>query len=383
MPTFLFSALNSDGASVTERIDAASVSAARYRLELRGYKNLVFHIDDMAARYEATLADEFPSIDPDNPLTPAQEQEARRGGGILQTIWLIWKLNALFWMPLVLWNGLSLYQGRPFGWGDLTGFVFSGLFLLYFFWMVLPGIAYQKLLEAGVYYRFAEVRRWANFIRIIKRFGLVPIPEFELDFRVAYGLAADGKLAEALEMTKKYENHSCGKFQYYSRLSGLYAGARDYEKMTELNKLAAEHGMGKPEEKLDVALGLLRRERKPNEAKPILDEIDLSDCGDLVAIFYEYCRGLLAVELEEWDAAEQSLQKAIDLSKVYESNPLMAGMIKDIQAYLSLALAYTGKMKEAKALFRDAEPLLRIRREDDLLSRCRAALSLPDVPVRS
>jgi hypothetical protein len=376
MPTFLFTATGPNGTTVTDRIEQPTLSAAKYTLELRGYKDLQFHTDDIAAQTDNALMAEFEAKLPKDVLTPEQELRARRGGGVLREIWFAWKLNSLFWVPLFAWSAIAIHGGRPFGWGDWCAFLLTIAFLIYFFWLVLPAIAYQRLLDAGVHFQWDEVRRWAGVIRLLKRTAFVPIPEFEIDFRVAYGLAAENKLEEALRLTKKYEDHSCGKFQYFSRLAGLYEAARDFPKMTHCRRLAAEHGSGKPEEKLDLAMGLLRRERKPTEAKALLDEIDLSDCGDLVVLFCEYCRGLLAFELGDCAAAEAYLRKTIDLSKPYENNPLMAGMLMDIRAYLSLALAGLGQLPQAKALLDQAEPLLRIRREDELIQRCRAALGI-------
>src|SRR5437763_1425316 len=117
-----------------------------------------------------------------------------------------------------------------------------------------------SLLEACVWFRWDEARGWIKFIRVLKKFALIPIPDLELDFRFALGFAADGKLGEALAMVKKYENHKCGKYIYFGRLAGLYELAGDYPKMTESRRLAAQHGSGLPAERLDIAFGLLRRE---------------------------------------------------------------------------------------------------------------------------
>lgn len=377
MPTFLFTATDPAGTRITDRIEQPTLSAAKYVLELRGLKNLVFHTDEMSAKTDAALQSEYAhQLEAVPELTPDEELEVRRSGGVISALWFAWKANSILWVPLLVWNLFSWSGPRPFGWGDFAGFFLSAIFLVYFCWMVFPSVAYQQLLQASVYYEWTRLRFWVRILRLLKKFTFIPIPDFELDFRAALPLAVDGQLDEAVRRTKKYENHPVGNFQYYSRLAGLYEFAGDFEKMTHYRRLAAEHGSGKPEEKLDIALGLLRRERKPLLAKQILDEIDLSDCGDLIAIFHQYCQGLYAVETANWSDAQAHLTKTLELAKPYESNVLMAGMGKDIKAYLSLALANLGQFDQAKQLFRQAEPLLKLRRENELIQRCRASLGI-------
>jgi tetratricopeptide (TPR) repeat protein len=374
MPTFLYTGKKGDGLAVTDRMEAASLSAAKYRLQLRGFRDLVFHTDEMTAKIDDVIQAEHAHLLPPNELSPEQEVEARHGGGVVGTIWFAWKANTLFWLPLFLWSGVAVWQGRPHGWLDWTGFGLTGLFFIYFFWIVMPGVAYQKILESSVWHRWDELGRWVRVTRFWKRLAFVPIPEFELDFRIASGLAAMGKLEKALQLVKKYEVHTCGKFQYFSRLSGLYEAARDYQKMTECRQLAIDHGTGQPEEKLDLALGLLQRERKTAPAKAIMDGIDVSDLSDLPTIFYEYCQGLLGIETCDWAGGEQRLRRTMELARPFANNILMAGMMREASAYLSLALSSQGKLEEAEVLLRQAEPMLQARDENDLLQRCRAAL---------
>jgi tetratricopeptide (TPR) repeat protein len=263
---------------------------------------------------------------------------------------------------------------RPYGWVDLTGFAFSTLFVLYFFWTTLPSIAYDKLLEASVWYRWNDLRRWVGVIRVLKKVMLAPIPDFELDFRLASALAAEGNLAQALDLVKKYEEHSVGKFQYYSRLATLYSTARDYDRMLEFQRKSAEHGAGKPEEQLDIALTLLRRHRQPEPAAKILLEIDPSTCSDLVGIYHLYCLGLLAVETNDWPTAEETLRQSIEAAQPYATNVLFVGLLQEIRAYLCIAQAHLEKKTEAAALLRKITPLLKARQEHELLERCRIAL---------
>jgi len=372
MPTFLFSATNRAGVAITDRIDAATVSGARYALETRGHTQIKFHTDDMEKHFAGVIKEDA-ELDPSEVLTPEQELKARRGGGALRELWGAWKMNAVFWVPLAIWLGFIFLEGRPFSVWDWTGFTLTGLFLLYFVWIVLPSVAYQRLLEAGGWYRWSEVRWWVRFIRIIKCIGFVPIPDLELDFRMAYGLAAEGKLDAALELVKKHDNLKVGKFMFLARSASLYEAAGQYEQMTGLRRQAAQHGTGNPAEKIDIALGLLRRERNPAEARVILEELEQHDISDVAGIFVSYCRGLLAVEEENWKQADEFLGATIEAAAPFANNPIMQGMLNDIKAYHGIALAQLGNYAEARKLIRAATPALQARKETVLLDRCTRA----------
>jgi hypothetical protein len=374
MPNFLYSATNREGVTITDRIHAATASGARYALETQGYTQIKFHTDDMEKHF-AEIAAEDPEVNPSEVLTPEQELKARRGGGALRELWNAWKMNALFWVPLAIWLGFIFLGGYPFSIWDWAGFVLSIFFLLYFIWIVLPSVAYQRLLEAGVWFRWSEVRWWVRFIRFIKCIGFVPIPDLELDFRVAYGLAAEGKLDAALALVAKHDNPKVGKFMFLSRSASLYEAAGQYEQMTRLRREAAQHGTGNPAEKIDLALGLLRRERKPAEARVILEELEQHDISDVAGIFVRYCQGLLAVEEENWQKANESLRATIEAAAPLTNNPIMQGMLNDIKAYHGLALAQLGNYAEARKLIRAAMPSLKARKETLLLDQCARALS--------
>jgi hypothetical protein len=377
MANFLYSAVDARGASTTGQVTARSVDDARDALEKEGYTDIKFLTGDLEATFDERLGrlnEGAPA--PADILTPKQQLEARREGGVLRTIWFAWKANSIFWIPLFLWNGFSFLEGRPFSLWDWLGFGLSILFLVYFVWIAIPGVVYQRLLEASMWRRGNDVRRWVKLIRTMKRLAFIPLPELELDFRLASVLAFEGRLEEALQLLKPYEEHKCGKFLYYGRLGDVYSAARDYGKMTEMQRLAAEHGSGNPAERLDVALGLVRRHRNPREAEAILAELPPEDnSGEVVGIFTVYCRGLIAVEDRQWAVAEQRLMETINRAGPYLTNPIVDAMINsDVKAYLALALASQGLGRDARRALKEAEPLLRARGETELLDRCHTAI---------
>jgi tetratricopeptide (TPR) repeat protein len=294
---------------------------------------------------------------------------------VAQTIFRAWRANAILWAPLFTWDAITLLRGQPYPVRGWIAFGLTGLFIAYFLWVVLPGLAYKKMLEAGLWFRWEETRRWIRFLRGLKRFGVKPLVNLELDFRYAYSLAAEGRLNDALAMVKKYENHICGKYIYFARLAGLYEVAGDHTKMTESRRVAAQNGSGLAAEHLDIALGLLRRERNPSAAREVLSRFKADDCSELVKSYFKYCEGLLALEEGNWAKAETELNSAVKLAAPFSQHVLAKGLINEMKAFLGISVARLGRQDEAQALFQQTSPLLKARKEDLLLNRFQDALN--------
>ena len=63
MPDYLFTARTSEGRTVTDRITAPTVDAARYALETRRYADIIFHTDDQTNRLDLDgRATELPDL---------------------------------------------------------------------------------------------------------------------------------------------------------------------------------------------------------------------------------------------------------------------------------------------------------------------------------
>ena len=192
MASYLYTAKSPDGKSITDRVEASTTDGARYALNLRGYREIVFHTDDSSNRVDATLLAEMADGDLEFRLTPEQEREARQGGGVVRELWFAWKMNAIFWVPIGVWVGANLIKGHPFTTGDIVSFVVGGLFMVYFIWLVLPGVGYQSLLAACTWNRLDETRAWVGFLRFFGSIGPVRIPKLELDMRLAGVLGRNG-----------------------------------------------------------------------------------------------------------------------------------------------------------------------------------------------
>lgn len=370
MTTYLYSGRTSDGKQVTDRIEAATSDAARYALDLRGYREIVFHTDDSTSRVDALLLDEMLNGDPVPELTPEQEREARQSGGVLQCLWFAWKVNAIFWVPLSIWVGISLAGGRPFSVADIISFVFGGLFLVYFVWLVLPGVGYQRFLVAATWNRLGETRAWVRFLRFFGSIGPARIPKLELDMRLAWVLSRNGHQEEARGLIAPHESIAANNAMILNRLGGFYDAIGDHERAHTNRTQAVEVSGGGTTEIIDHALGLVRHLRRPTEARASLDRISGKEVADLVRIFVVYTEGLIALEEGRNEEAFDLLTKTEQVMSPYVANELMKGMRREVWAFQAIALGTAGRYAEANQLFLKALPLLKARRENTLIARC-------------
>jgi tetratricopeptide (TPR) repeat protein len=372
MAKFLFTAQDRVGKSITDRIEAESSHAARLDLERQGYHAIVFHTDELA---NATTAMALEAIPPDShppPLAPKRELEARRLGGIWGPIWFGWKREWRCWVPLLAWNGLSIYRGPPFSTFDWLGFGLSLLFVCAFVWARIPALAYNQLIEASTWCQVGDVRLWTRFLRRFRRLSGVGVPDMELDCRLAASLAREDRLPEAVELFRKHEDNSACKAYYFSRLSEIYTAGRDYAQMNACRIKAVEASDGGLNETIDYAFGLVRRLRNPVAAEQVLNSVPTQDVTDIAQVFVHYCRGLIALEKGDWPVAERQFKSALELGSPIK-NALMVGMLIEVKAFLCIALAQQSRHHEAKALLEEATPLLKARGELELLERSQAA----------
>lgn len=374
MATFLYSARAQDGSSVTEELDAESLETARYKLELRGFTAIKFHTDESMLRVDAHLREEMGGPLPETVLSPKQQVEARQGGGALSELWSAWKVNQIFWLPIGVWVGVTLFNGRPYGWGDWTGFALGIVFIVYFFWLVVPGVGYQLLLDASVWNREAETRRLRRLLLWSQKLGCPAIPKLELDLRLAWVLARSGKIEEGRELARRHEESAKGNPTILGRLAGFYVAAGEHERAHILQVAAAEASGGGLSEQIDLALGLVREQRKADEASEVIEKIADKEMSDMAKSFVAYVRGLIALENSKWKDALHQFEIVRKGLAAYQ-NPSAQGLLREVDAYCALAFAGNGDLEEGRQLLERSRPLLEARKEARLLDRL--ALAFP------
>jgi hypothetical protein len=378
MAQFLFSAKNRDGENVTERVGAANASAARYALETRGYRDIVFHTDDMSEAIHKSLG--FEEKKDDDFWTAEKELKARRGHTNWSRAFFPLGSLAIIWVPLLVWTVYAAVHFRAYQ--SLAGKicslavpVFLDLwFIKFYVLLVLPGIAYNSLLHAAVWHRWDKMRAWVKTLRWLNRIGKSSVPEFELHMRLAAALAAEGKLPEALNLVAPFENDpKIAKGSYFGRLASIYANARNFDEMMRCQKKAVEQGTSSAGELIDYACGLVQRQKKVAEARAALAEAKEKEITSLAARYVQFCEGMIAVEERDYSAAKNSLMEALRQAASGMNQPLTQGWSNTVRAYLCIAIGNLGDKAKARTLFQEVRLLLKIRREDELLQRCEEA----------
>jgi tetratricopeptide (TPR) repeat protein len=371
MSQFLFSAKNPENREVTERIDAVNVSAARYALETRGYQSIVFHTDDMTAAIDKSLGIDKSKRTAD--WTASHELRARLGRSNWSRLFIHLPKLAPIWAPLLIW---TVYAGVHYQqwWELVSAVVFNLWFIRFYLLLILPGIAYQSLLRAVVWCRWNKVRLWVRVIRWLNHRGKSSIPEFELHLRLAAAMAATGKISEALRLVAKFEQDpKITRGSYLSRISSLYAYAKDFDAMTRCQKEVVEQGTGSASELIDYACGLVQRHKKIAEARAALAQAKEKEITSLAARYVVYCEGMIAVEEKQYGEAVELLQKALEMGRSNMEQPLVQSWVVTVKSYLCVAAGNIGQKDKARALLKEVTPLLTVRREAEMLQRCAAA----------
>jgi tetratricopeptide (TPR) repeat protein len=371
---FLYTAVNRDGETVIERIEATNTTTARYALELRGYSSIVFHTDEWQDTFQQWAGQQ---VEIDNEAwTPEKELESRTSGGAWSHITFLFREFKFFWLPLAVWNTLSVLSGPPYGWISWLGFLLSGWFGVYFVWASLPGVVYQRLLYARVWAKWRAVYRWVAVLRFLQRFGAAPLPDMHLDACVAKALAAEGQIDEAVALLRKYENdESVPRSFYYSELGSVYDKGRLFKQATEYRARAVEASTGGAAEHIDYALGLILRLRDPQQARVALTAIADKETIDLATAYVSYCWGLIALEEGNYDEAKTRLLVAQQQAMPYAANVVMLEFFMEVKAHLVIVTAKSGDKQQAKQLFSEVKRFLIAHQEVDLYQCCEEALA--------
>ena len=95
---------------------------------------------------------------------------------------------------------------------------------------------------------------------------------------------------------------------------------------------------------------------------------------ELPRVYVAYIGGLIALEEKRYPEAVTALEKTVVLMQPMASSELIKGMLRDIWAFQSIALAEVGRVAEARILLAKARSMLQARRETVLLQRCREAV---------
>ena len=369
MPSFLYEATDRNGRRHAGRVQAETLSAARYRLELQGCSEVRFHTD---ATSEAVARDEGHAIV--EGVTPAQELAARRKPpGTFAQLVQVYKSNWIVWLPLVAWAAWKLYIGPPFGVGTWIVCALAVLGSFFPAWAFVPSRLYARLLDAAAWARWDEVMALCNRALTWRRVFLFGPMLVDAAFRRAAARAALGDLRGALDSVRHFEAQ-LPHAHYLGRVAAIHGAAQDWQGMANLQAQAVDASARGTTEVLDLATTLVWRLHQTDAAAALLDEIRDQEMAMLPQAYFEFANGLVALERGEYRVAQERITAFADILGQAGDNPLLGYMADYALAFLVITKSALGEKALAAHLLRGVLPRLTAFRDIDLTKRCQAAL---------
>jgi hypothetical protein len=372
MPSYLFTAVDAQKQRLTDRIEAGDLATARLLLTRRGYTGIVFHQDDLNAdlkRYHN------PNPDPDVVLSPQRQLEIQYRLGnrnlIIESLRLMKKtlplIAILCAMGLLSWPANKFYLG--------FGLLLAPIFFVIGILLKLPGYYYDRILHACVWQRWDEMRSYIARMRKLKNWIPKKILGLEMEKRLAYADAAEGRLDQGLARMAQYQNdRETPKWMYYSNLSNVYSYAKNYDEVVRYRAAALECNPGGVAMIIDYAMALALYKRDPAATRAILAQAEGQELTDQAGVFYSLCKGIILVEEENYAEAMFQLSEAARKVAPYHANVMMISVRSLMNAYRAIAAAKTNERAEAKNYFAEAEPYLRANALAELLQRCQNSI---------
>jgi tetratricopeptide (TPR) repeat protein len=370
MFSFNYKATSTSGETFTSRVEAKSAADAWEQLQKNGYSEIEV-LDD---EYSAIKLDDNASVQRLKMSAKVElslRQQDTLGGRIL------WSLrqsrNVMIWLPLLLGFVYYLFNKESTS-TDVA--IYGSLLLVYlawFVWATIPSVLYWQAQEASAWYRWGEVERWMQWLARWKRWFNIPFSEHELLFRTATAMAGQGRLDEALRLVEGLaENTELAPGFYQTRLASLFFAAKNYTRAAQLQQEARTINPS-ASATIDLAFTMAKWIGDYQTARELLDEIDIEKINPLAKIFVFYARGIVAIDLKEYDVASRFLEDALTLGKNHFGTPLMKTVMAGALAYHGLGLAGLGRLSDAKRFFDLAKPLLEACQDTQLLAQCEAA----------
>lgn len=363
MSTFLFTATDSDGKTVTERVEAENLSSAKYKLEIQGYEEITF--------YESELSNDVLNTF-DDKTKEAREKMLERQVAVQydnsfgQYILFNLKATAIVWIPLLIWGIFST---------TWFSFFALGIFALTFIYISLPIFLFDKLHQSHNWAQNRQVRFWGQLTNLFNKITFLRIPQSQIDYHLACADAREGNLNAALSKIMKYENDAkVSRRLFYNHLGSIYGNAKKFDELLDCQEKSLREGNDYPEEMIDYAMSLARRHRKTNQAREVLQKVLDRETTALAKIFIPFCQGVIEVEDGNLSRAEFYLTQASKQIEPFRKNSYLVGLRSEIKAFLLIALGKQGEREKAIKLLREAKPYLVAHKETELLRKCEDAV---------
>lgn len=369
MPTYsyLYSATNPQGERVDNWCEAPSIEEALRNLQRLGYTNIEFHSD--AQGDALTRADPAAYKAERTPEVAKRMADAhKRGSAVLPKF-----------APILCFLVLGVCMVVRGGSWMLTGIIVSiiaGALAVVQFDALLPLMLYRRLIRHVEWHRYGQAMHLARRIKTLNPFFVGRVNAFELDLRIAQGLASQGHLPEALESLSKYQSsRTMEPWLYFSRVSAVYSAAEDYDGAIGCYEQALTTAPDRMAIANSAAQVVIRHRRDPVEAKRFLEMTEGCPAPGAVGKFDKWIRGMIALEEGDNAVARVFLEQAVELSIQTMYQPFATSVYSSVNAYLALALWRLGDREAARRCANIARPYLYGANIHDLSARLDAEVS--------
>ena len=118
---------------------------------------------------------------------------------------------------------------------------------------------------------------------------------------------------------------------------------------------------------VDLAMSLARF-GDALEAETVLAGVRPGNLSQLALAGYQVTRGILLAREGRYDVALHQYAKAIDDLEAFRGNPLILGLIAEINAYAAISFKRLGQAERAAKLWQHVWPVLRVQRGSERLA---------------
>ncbi|HTR40222.1 MAG TPA: hypothetical protein VMH87_01225 [Pseudomonadales bacterium] len=375
MTNFLWSGKAPSGRNEAEEVAAETPAQARQILEARGWTELRQHttdISDFIHQRQALISTRKSG------LTPKERLQYRQGTA--PGLWANWftSMRSSTAIILVLAGLLTWairHRQTPDGLLWMATFALMLAYVVFLYpvlrwWFRQTKRVYVKLHTARVWHRWEEVLRCLDKLVKTQQATNIGINDYSIARYRAQALAGLGKLDEAIAgFRAAAEKADTPPELYHITLAGIYTIAGQYDKALENQRTALEEATDKSIYCIDLAMFLVGRFNRPQEAAELLAQAEKMQLSETAKSHLTLLRGVIAYRKKDFEAMDQYVREAL---ADFENRPraklyIYEGSILNCKGYLAVSNAALGRKSEARKYFAQVEKYLELHDRKDLI----------------
>lgn len=371
MPKFLWSGRTALGREEVEEVFAETPDEARKILEARGWTDLRQHTTDIDDFIRREIRESRKPRPYDNdPVSPRERLQYRQGTA--PGFWSKWFANlqrfGIYILMLVVCLALALIGKLTLAKEIWIGFLLIALAYTLFLYPALhwkyrrTKRAFVKLHHARTWHRWDEMLRCLDELAASKEATNIAIGDFSMERYRCLALAGLGRLDEALAIFRAASDKAKTPAWLAHSFEGTtYATAKQYERALECYRRSLETAVDKAIPGIDLAMFLVQRFNRVEEAKKLLAEAEAMQLSETARIHVPQLRGAIAFREKDFAAVDKNMREALAAFVdrpgkklyIYEASILLS------KGYLAVSSAALGRKDEARQFFAESGKYLK------------------------